>query len=86
MEIRDEECKETTGSAEVRKNTSQTICIDVFRLLQATHIWNMFVCFVRFSLNSEVNLKAALINMGLGDIFNLATADFTCITCKLIAH
>ncbi|XP_017282490.1 plasminogen activator inhibitor 1 [Kryptolebias marmoratus] len=34
----------------------------------------------RFSLNSEVNLKTALINMGLGNIFNLATADFTRIT------
>ncbi|TNN41389.1 Plasminogen activator inhibitor 1 [Liparis tanakae] len=34
----------------------------------------------RFSLNSEVNLKTALLNMGLGDIFNLATADFSRIT------
>ncbi|CAN9509798.1 unnamed protein product [Ophioblennius macclurei] len=34
----------------------------------------------RFTLNSEVNLKSTLINMGLGDIFNLATADFTRIT------
>ncbi|KAM7365924.1 hypothetical protein PAMP_015402 [Pampus punctatissimus] len=34
----------------------------------------------RFTLNSEVNLKTALLNMGLGDIFNLATADFTRIT------
>lgn len=36
----------------------------------------------RFTLNSEVNLKAALLNMGLGDMFNLATADFTRITSK----
>lgn len=34
----------------------------------------------RFTLDSEVNLKAALLNMGLGDMFNLATADFTRIT------
>lgn len=40
------------------------------------------MCFCRFTLNSEVNLKAALLNMGLGDIFNLATADFTRITSK----
>ncbi|XP_031135206.1 plasminogen activator inhibitor 1 [Sander lucioperca] len=31
----------------------------------------------RFTLNSEVDLKTALLNMGLGDMFNLATADFT---------
>lgn len=29
-----------------------------------------------------MNLKTALVNMGLGDIFNPATADFTRITCK----
>ncbi|KAM3591056.1 uncharacterized protein V6R79_021513 [Siganus canaliculatus] len=34
----------------------------------------------RFTINSEVNLKSALLNMGLGDMFNLATADFTRIT------
>ncbi|XP_056298811.1 plasminogen activator inhibitor 1 [Pseudoliparis swirei] len=34
----------------------------------------------RFSLNSEVNLQTALMNMGLGDMFNLATADFSRIT------
>uniref|UniRef100_UPI0037E7668F plasminogen activator inhibitor 1 n=1 Tax=Semicossyphus pulcher TaxID=241346 RepID=UPI0037E7668F len=34
----------------------------------------------RFSLDSEVNLKSTLLNMGLGDMFNLATADFTRIT------
>ncbi|KAM4565286.1 plasminogen activator inhibitor 1 isoform 1-T1 [Fundulus diaphanus] len=34
----------------------------------------------RFSLNSEVNLKGALLKMGLGGMFNLATADFTRIT------
>ncbi|XP_051231194.1 plasminogen activator inhibitor 1 [Dicentrarchus labrax] len=34
----------------------------------------------RFTLNSEVNLKTPLLNMGLGDMFNLATADFTRIT------
>ncbi|XP_051935101.1 plasminogen activator inhibitor 1 [Hippocampus zosterae] len=34
----------------------------------------------RFTLNSEVNLKAALISMGLGNMFNLATADFSRIT------
>ncbi|XP_030017955.1 plasminogen activator inhibitor 1 [Sphaeramia orbicularis] len=34
----------------------------------------------RFTLTSEVNMKAALMNMGLGDMFNLATADFTGIT------
>ncbi|XP_057712283.1 plasminogen activator inhibitor 1 [Corythoichthys intestinalis] len=34
----------------------------------------------RFTINSEVNLKAALINMGLGNMFNLATADFSRIT------
>ncbi|XP_078132441.1 plasminogen activator inhibitor 1 [Sander vitreus] len=31
----------------------------------------------RFTLNSEVDLKTALLNMGLGDMFNLATADFS---------
>nr|XP_046236884.1 plasminogen activator inhibitor 1 [Scatophagus argus] len=36
----------------------------------------------RFTLNSEVNLKTALLNMGLGDMFNLATADFTRITTE----
>ncbi|XP_077400944.1 plasminogen activator inhibitor 1 [Vanacampus margaritifer] len=34
----------------------------------------------RFTLNSDVNLKAALTSMGLGNMFNLATADFTRIT------
>lgn len=34
----------------------------------------------RFTLNTEADLKSTLINMGLGDIFNLATADFTRIT------
>ncbi|XP_033995556.1 plasminogen activator inhibitor 1 [Trematomus bernacchii] len=34
----------------------------------------------RFTLNSEVDLKTCLINMGLGDMFNLATADFSRIT------
>ncbi|XP_038588708.1 plasminogen activator inhibitor 1 [Micropterus salmoides] len=34
----------------------------------------------RFTLNSEVNLKTTLLNMGLGDMFNLATADFSRIT------
>ncbi|XP_029310781.1 plasminogen activator inhibitor 1 [Cottoperca gobio] len=34
----------------------------------------------RFTLNSEVDLKASLLKMGLGDMFNLATADFTRIT------
>lgn len=41
------------------------------------------MCFCRFAMNSEVNLKSALLNMGLGDIFNLATADFTHITSRL---
>lgn len=36
----------------------------------------------RFSLDSEVNLKPTLVGMGLGDMFNLATADFTRITSK----
>ncbi|XP_054655779.1 plasminogen activator inhibitor 1 [Dunckerocampus dactyliophorus] len=34
----------------------------------------------RFTLNSDVNLKDALVNMGMGNIFNLATADFKRIT------
>ncbi|XP_040886689.1 plasminogen activator inhibitor 1 [Toxotes jaculatrix] len=34
----------------------------------------------RFTLDSEVNLKTALRDMGLGDMFNLATADFTRIS------
>ncbi|TMS02441.1 plasminogen activator inhibitor 1 [Larimichthys crocea] len=34
----------------------------------------------RFTLNSEVDFKTTLLNMGLGDMFNLATADFTRIT------
>ncbi|XP_041840796.1 plasminogen activator inhibitor 1 [Melanotaenia boesemani] len=34
----------------------------------------------RFSLNSDLNLKNALRNMGLGDMFNQAKADFTRIT------
>uniref|UniRef100_A0A8D3A999 Plasminogen activator inhibitor 1 n=1 Tax=Scophthalmus maximus TaxID=52904 RepID=A0A8D3A999_SCOMX len=34
----------------------------------------------RFTLDSEVNLKTALLEMGLGDMFNLASADFTRIT------
>ncbi|XP_041635977.1 plasminogen activator inhibitor 1 [Cheilinus undulatus] len=34
----------------------------------------------RFTMDSEVNLKSTLVNMGLGDMFNLATADFTRIT------
>lgn len=38
------------------------------------------LAFPRFSLNSEVNLKTVLLNMGLNDMFNLAAADFTRIT------
>ena len=38
--------------------------------------------FLRFSIDSEVNLKAVLTNMGLGEMFNLATADFSRITSK----
>ncbi|XP_053272528.1 plasminogen activator inhibitor 1 [Pleuronectes platessa] len=34
----------------------------------------------RFTLNTEVNLRTTLLNMGLGDMFNLASADFTRIT------
>ncbi|KAM6909106.1 plasminogen activator inhibitor 1 [Xenentodon cancila] len=34
----------------------------------------------RFSLSSEENLKTVLQHMGLGSMFNLATADFTRIT------
>ncbi|KAM9313868.1 plasminogen activator inhibitor 1 [Pholidichthys leucotaenia] len=34
----------------------------------------------RFTVNSDVNLKSVLVDMGLGDLFNLATADFTRIT------
>ncbi|XP_028330505.1 plasminogen activator inhibitor 1 [Gouania willdenowi] len=34
----------------------------------------------RFNLNAELNLKSTLVKMGLGDMFNLATADFTRIT------
>uniref|UniRef100_A0A3Q3XK63 Plasminogen activator inhibitor 1 n=1 Tax=Mola mola TaxID=94237 RepID=A0A3Q3XK63_MOLML len=34
----------------------------------------------KFTLNFEVDLKTVLLKMGLGDIFNLATADFTHIT------
>lgn len=44
------------------------------------------VCFCRFSLNYEFNLKTTLLKMGLGDMFNLATADFTRITSKLTSH
>lgn len=38
------------------------------------------LAFPRFTLDSEVNLKTVLLNMGLGDMFNLAAADFTRIT------
>lgn len=38
------------------------------------------LAFPRFTVNSDVDLKTALLKMGLGDIFNLATADFTRIT------
>ncbi|XP_071334211.1 plasminogen activator inhibitor 1 [Trachinotus anak] len=34
----------------------------------------------RFTLDSEVNLKTALLKLGLTDMFSLATADFTRIT------
>ncbi|KAK2852105.1 hypothetical protein Q5P01_008381 [Channa striata] len=34
----------------------------------------------RFTLNSEVNLKTALLNMGLKDMFSPATADFSHIS------
>ncbi|XP_032440155.1 plasminogen activator inhibitor 1 [Xiphophorus hellerii] len=34
----------------------------------------------RFSLKSDINMKSALLKMGLGGMFNLATADFTRIT------
>lgn len=34
----------------------------------------------RFTLDSEVDLKPTLTDMGLGDMFNLATADFSRIT------
>nr|XP_019955647.1 PREDICTED: plasminogen activator inhibitor 1 [Paralichthys olivaceus] len=36
----------------------------------------------RFTLNTDVNLKTTLLNMGLGDMFNLASADFTRITTE----
>ncbi|XP_071022441.1 plasminogen activator inhibitor 1-like [Oncorhynchus clarkii lewisi] len=36
----------------------------------------------RFTLDSEVELKSILIQMGLGDMFNLAKADFTRITTE----
>lgn len=42
--------------------------------------------FYRFSLNSEENLKTILQEMGMGSMFNLATADFTRITCKSTCH
>lgn len=38
--------------------------------------------FARFTLDNEVDLKATLVNMGLADMFNLATADFSRITSK----
>ncbi|XP_008317722.2 plasminogen activator inhibitor 1 [Cynoglossus semilaevis] len=34
----------------------------------------------RFTLDSEVDMKTALVKMGLGNMFNLASADFTRIT------
>ncbi|XP_008301620.1 plasminogen activator inhibitor 1 isoform X2 [Stegastes partitus] len=40
------------------------------------------LAFPRFTLNSEVDLKTVLLNMGLGDMFNLAAADFTRITSE----
>lgn len=38
--------------------------------------------FGRFTLDNEVDLKATLVQMGLADMFNLATADFSRITSK----
>ena len=38
----------------------------------------------RFTLDSEVELKSILIQMGLGDMFNLAKADFTRITSEYL--
>lgn len=40
------------------------------------------IVFGRFSLDNEVDLKATLVDMGLADMFNLATADFSRITSK----
>lgn len=36
----------------------------------------------RFTLDTEVDLKSTLTRMGLGDMFNLAKADFTRITSE----
>ncbi|XP_064796255.1 plasminogen activator inhibitor 1-like [Oncorhynchus masou masou] len=36
----------------------------------------------KFTLDTEVDLKSTLISMGLGDMFNLAKADFTRITTE----
>ncbi|KAM6949045.1 plasminogen activator inhibitor 1 [Aplochiton taeniatus] len=36
----------------------------------------------RFTLESDLDLKPTLTNMGLGDMFNLATADFSRITTE----
>jgi len=98
VEIRDEERQQTAGHAKVRRKGSpclfgldqiSLISIDYYMatsLNQDRWNWKICACFVRFSLNSEVNLKTALHNMGLGGIFNLATADFTRITCKLTTN
>lgn len=45
-------------------------------------IKNSIIVFGRFTLDNEVDLKATLVNMGLADMFNLATADFSRITSK----
>lgn len=48
--------------------------------------WTLFsltVCHVdRFTMTSELHMKKVLTDMGLGNMFNLATADFTRITSE----
>ena len=89
MENRAEECQETAGHAQVRKHGiilnilshKSTFMVGRYQP-ETTRMKTDDLCVRRFTLNSEVDLKTALLNMGLGDMFNLATADFTRITSK----
>ena len=44
------------------------------------------VCVARFTMDSDLDLKATLTSMGLGDLFNLATADFSRITSEYLLN
>lgn len=85
----DEERQEAAGDAQVKTKPPEPVDLQRRPTLQRPvgrgfqgKTQALLVVLPRFSLDSEVNLKPTLVGMGLGDMFNLATADFTRITSK----